>query len=560
MNRAHSCFRGHIGFLLAIVVLSGCAQAWVEKRSGNRSDDREEQTIRAIPEELLRVKGATAARSELDTQLSSIRMLLAPSTRQTVELSLDTFRSSLLQNNLDLKVSRITPQIAAAGLGAEFGRLDATLKASVASVRSLEDASENNRPTEALDSRYTGGEASLSLPLATGGSLEVGADLYSYQTVYLDGTRKIDPSQTAYPANLTAKVTIPLLEGAGYNANLGPIAVAAFDERISVVDLRNLLSNLLSSSEQVYWQLARSWEAIEIQVEMLDLARETLRDIRALAEAGVLPAFQSNRAELSVNQRRAAVLHADLDLRRDMRLVKILMNSPDLPLDRQVLLKPTSALELRALRLDPARLAKLALENRSELLRAELEIQKDELRLEMARRAVLPDLNLSGSIGTLGIQTDALDAIEGLFKGEFPPSWSVGLAFEMPLENRKARNDLTAANLSRLQTATNTRRIQLQILQEVYEAVDQIEILWAEILTQTSAVNDAEGNLAGVRQLLQTGLSSAVDVALAIDDLGDARLAALATRIRYQNAMIELSRATGTALGRQSIEVISSAR
>ncbi|MDG1957397.1 MAG: hypothetical protein P8K76_14105 [Candidatus Binatia bacterium] len=63
-----------------------------------------------------------------------------------------------------------------------------------------------------------------------------------------------------------------------------------------------------------------------------------------------------------------------------------------------------------------------------------------------------------------------------------------------------------------------------------------------------------------MRQLLQTGLPSAVDVALAIDDLGDARLAALATRIRYQNAMIELSRATGTALGRQSIEVISSAR
>ena len=87
-----------------------------------------------------------------------------------------------------------------------------------------------------------------------------------------------------------------------------------------------------------------------------DLLGETLRDIRALAEAGVLPAFQSNRAELSVNQRRAAVLHADLDLRRDMRLVKIFMNSPDLPLDRQVLLKPISALELRALLLDPARL------------------------------------------------------------------------------------------------------------------------------------------------------------------------------------------------------------
>ncbi|HAC80558.1 MAG TPA: hypothetical protein DCG06_09710 [Deltaproteobacteria bacterium] len=82
----------------------------------------------------------------------------------------------------------------------------------------------------------------------------------------------------------------------------------------------------------------------------------------------------------------------------------------------------------------------------------------------------------------------------------------------------------------------------------------------ASAVCRHSCSADRPEYLAGVRQLLQTGLPSAVDVALAIDDLGDARLAALATRIRYQNAMIELSRATGTALGRQSIEVISSAR
>ena len=47
-----------------------------------------------------------------------------------------------------------------------------------------------------------------------------------------------------------------------------------------------------------------------------------------------------------------------------------------------------------------------------------------------------------------------------------------------------------------------------------------------------------------------------MEVALAIGDLADAKVAVLTSEIRYQVAMIELARATGTALGRHSIEVL----
>lgn len=539
---------------VALLWVAGCAASWVDKQAGVDAGPPREQSIPAAHLGTPRPDGRRATMAE--DPAPSVLTLLAAGQARLVPLGLDRFRQDLLQNNLQLQVARLGPEIAATRVGAEFGRLDATLRASVSAVQELEDASSNNRPTEALESRYTGGEMGLSLPLATGGSIDLGADLYSYETVYLDGERRIDPSEKAYPTNLSATITLPLLEGAGYDANLGPIAVAAIDERISVVDLRNLLTNLLSSSEQVYWQLVRSWRAMEIQSTILDLALQTVADIEALASGGVLPAFEQDRARLTVSQRRAAVIQADFDLRRAMRAVKVLVNRPDVPLDAGVVVQPSSKVDTRGLVLDRARLAEVALENRSELLRADLALRQDEVRLAMARRALLPRLDLQGSIGGLGIEENATDSIERLLDGEFPPSWSVGLSFSVPLGNRTARSDLAAAQIARSRTEVQSRQIQLDVVQEVYDAVDRIETVWGEVAAYRRGEREALRNLKGVRELLRLGASSALEVSLAIGDLSDAQLALLDSEIRYQVALIQLAQATGTALGRQAVEVL----
>lgn len=546
------------GSLMALSILTGCAASWVQEQAGLSTDLRPERSIPVVELGDPAPTPPSGKPAALPPPGTSVRTMLADGQARVVRVGLDAFRVALLENNLRLKVARVSPAIASTRVTSEFGRLDATLRAAAVSVRDLEDASDNNRPTEALESRYTGGEAGVAVPLATGGSLEVGANLYSYETVYLDGDRLIDPSGKAYPSKLDAKLTIPLLQGAGYDANLGPIAVAAIDERISVADLRNMLIRLMSSSEQIYWQLARAWRTLEIQSKMLDLAATSVADIEALATGGVVPEFERDRARFTVTQRRAAVLRADLELRRAMRSVKVLMNRADVPLDADVIVRPDSKPTMQRLILDRARLAEVALENRSELLRADFELRRDEMRLRMAQRAILPKLDLHGSIGTLGIESKAGGSISSLLDGEFPPAWSVGLSFEIPILNRKARGELEAARLARSRTETRTRAIELQILQEVYDAVDRIETTWAEIATYRNGEQDASRNLEGVRELLRIGLSSAMEVSLAIGDLSDAELALLDSKIRYQVALIQLAEATGTALGRQAIEVLPS--
>ncbi|MGA1056708.1 MAG: TolC family protein [Phycisphaerales bacterium] len=548
--------RHTLGTMTTVTVITsflGCSDKWIDSRLGLDHDED------VIPIRPLDMAGGSMlpVSPESETSVSdSIPSLLSAGSAEVVLLGLDEFRESLIRNNLALNVARFDPTLASTRVLAEQSRLDSTLAANVLAAREMEDASANNLPIYALESNYRDAGVGLAIPLATGGEVWLEGDLYRYETAYLDGGSNVSPDSIAFPSNLNAAVTLPLLRGAGYDATLGPIAVAAYDERLAVLDLRVLLSRLLASSETVYWQLARSWRAVELQQRTVDEARRLVTDVEKLAAAGVVPAVQRYRAELTVNQRQAELLDADLLLRQDMRSVKIIMNRDDVPLDQHVVVKPQAPLTLTAYTFDRAGLATMAFDNRTELVQAEFELRKDEQRIRMARNALLPELDVRGSVGLLGIGTSSSGAIDSLLDGEFPAAWKIGLHLRMPLENRLATAEYQAAVIGRLQTLAKRREVMMMVAQEVYDAIDRLEIGWALVVATRKAALDAQRNLEAQRRLLQAGTTTVYEVSLAITDLGNAGLEVIDAETAYQVSLIELAEATGTTLGRQAVEVL----
>ena len=550
-----STWRRSSVLMMTAASLAGCSQEWIDAQPGLGEDARPE-TIQ--PLDML----GTAMHDAPDREDSStptpvpVPRMLADGASSVVSLGLDGFREALLRNNLELDVARFDPAIAATRVLAEQGRLDMTLAANALASREIEDASANNLPVYALEYDYLDAAAGLAIPLATGGEVWLEGDLYRYQTEYLEGRTSIDPSETAFPSNLNAAMTLPLLRGAGYDATLGPIVVAAYDERLSELDLRVLLSRLLASSETVYWQLVRSWRAVELQSRTVEQARTLVADLELLAAAGVVAAAQRYRADLTVNQREADLLYADLDLRSDMRSVKIIMNRDDVPLDPDVVVKQTAEPSLTAYTFDRAALAAIAFENRAELVQAAYELRKDDVRIRMARNALLPALDARGSVGLLGIGTSPANSIESLMDGEFPAGLKIGLHLNMPIENRLATAEYQAAVIGRLQTLAEQREVRMMVVQEVYDAVDRLELGWARVIATRNAEADAQRNLDAQRRLLQQGQTTVYEVSVAITDLGNAGLETIDAETAYQVALIQLAEATGTTLGRQSVEVL----
>ena len=550
-----STWRRSSVLMMTAASLAGCSQEWIDAQPGLGEDARPE-TIQ--PLDMLGPAMHDAPDREDSSRPTPVPVprMLADGASSVVSLGLDGFREALLRNNLELDVARFYPAIAATRVLAEQGRLDMTLAANALASREIEDASANNLPIYALESDYLDAAAGLAIPLATGGEVWLEGDLYRYQTEYLEGRTSIDPSETAFPSNLNAAMTLPLLRGAGYDATLGPIVVAAYDERLSELDLRVLLSRLLASSETVYWQLVRSWRAVELQSRTVEQARTLVADLERLAAAGVVAAAQRYRADLTVNQREADLLDADLDLRRDMRSVKIIMNRDDVPLDPDVVVKPTAEPSLTAYTFDRAALAAIAFENRAELVQAAYELRKDDVRIRMARNALLPALDARGSVGLLGIGTSPANSIESLMDGEFPAGWKIGLHLNMPIENRLATAEYQAAVIGRLHTLAEQREVRMIVVQEVYDAVDRLELGWARVIATRNAEADAQRNLDAQRRLLQQGQTTVYEVSVAITDLGNAGLETIDAETAYQVALIQLAEATGTTLGRQSVEVL----
>jgi outer membrane protein TolC len=126
----------------------------------------------------------------------------------------------------------------------------------------------------------------------------------------------------------------------------------------------------------------------------------------------------------------------------------------------------------------------------------------------------------------------------------------------MPLENRLATAEYQAAVIGRLQTLAERREVRMMVAQEVYDAIDRLEIGWARVVATRKAETDAQRNLEAQRRLLQAGNTTVYEVSLAITDLGNAGIEVIDAETAYQVALIELAEATGTTLGRQAIEVL----
>ena len=94
------------------------------------------------------------------------------------------------------------------------------------------------------------------------------------------------------------------------------------------------------------------------------------------------------------------------------------------------------------------------------------------------------------------------------------------------------------------------------VVQEVYDAVDRLELGWARVIATRNAEADAQRNLDAQRRLLQQGQTTVYEVSVAITDLGNAGLETIDAETAYQVALIQLAEATGTTLGRQSVEVL----
>ncbi|MCA9412720.1 MAG: TolC family protein, partial [Candidatus Omnitrophica bacterium] len=167
-------------------------------------------------------------------------------------ITLEEVRSAALSNNLDLRVERMSPEIARETYNAEAAKFDQLLAASI-------DRSEVDSPT-GLKTSSVLSSVGLFKPMPSGG--EMGVEFFSQRYNTNDPFVSPDP---AYDNDLKFSISQPLLRGAGFQTNTHSIRVAKLQSGIEAARAKLEAIRILAAADKAYWAVYGASMEIEIR-------------------------------------------------------------------------------------------------------------------------------------------------------------------------------------------------------------------------------------------------------------------------------------------------------
>lgn len=526
-----------IGLSAVMVCIAGCDE--FAKEESFRTITVDPQRVRQI--ETLELEKYIAEPKE-DVQTVTKKVPL-----DKLELTLEQCRAFTLENNLDLKISLINPTIAAEGVKQEEAAFEALFFTN-ARLQKIDQpqASRDELTASQADNSQT--DFGIQMPLRTGGNITV--DLLDNRSKSNFASSTFNPS---YNTDLQFSISHPLLRNAGKRVNTSSIRIAQYNQQKAAAQTKLNVITALATADEFYWQLYASRKELVVRKQQHDLAMALLEQAQRFVDAGEKPQIDVIRAEAGVARQLAVIIASENTVRDKERQLKLVLNIPDIPIDTPTILITATEPDPVYYQLDREVFISKALDNRMELLAAELEIAKALSNIDYSRNQMLPLLTANYSYIVHGLGSTQDDSYQLLGDKDFE-GHVMGLQLRVPLGNELAKSKLRNALYIRRQQLATKENQELLVKKEVLAAIDLVETNWQQILSsRQSAILEGQLYSAELRQF-QIGLNTSTDVLQAQTNFADAQSAEIQALTNYQISLIELSKATGTLLGAAKIQ------
>lgn len=455
-----------------------------------------------------------------------------------VKLTLEQVRVATLANNLELKAELISPAIAQTFVDAERAKFEAAFFGSANVARSESVGSD-------VVTDSAGYEIGIDKPLPTGGSVTLAHPFIDSDADDGDGVAEAAVSVTYIQS---------LLRGAGTSINTQSIRIVLLQSQIT--DARTKLNaiRLLADADVSYWGLYAARKQLEVGREQYKLAQDQLQHAKKKVASGSAAQIEIVRADAGLASRLEGVINAENSVESWQRELRRIMNRPDMPLNATTRIIPQTDPRPLGLQLDEEKLIEFALANRMDMIQLERQLAIDELAIEAARNATLPDVTLSSTYAARNQGTGWANSYNR-FTSERFENLSVGLSATIPLGNEAAKARLRRARLTRIRDRTERDQRKQFIQQDVQEAVSDLESSWRRILAAEQGVKAAYRDYHVEQSQFRLGVRNSTDVLLSATRLAGVQLARIQAYTAYEIAQIHLARATGTLLGHGRIQL-----
>jgi len=511
----------------------------------------------------LKVGSPAAAQSSQDVA-SLIRTGQLP-------LSVGDLINLIIQNNLDVGVTRLTPLSSRYLIETTYRPFEPTLNLQASVTRNTSPATSQLIGAQSFTT--LGGAYSLGFSQALDTGTTLGVDFVMNRNSSNSAFNTFNPSYTGL---LRYSFSQHLLKDYGRVNNRRQIRVAQNNQKISETQFERQLIDLVAQAQRGYWDLVFAAEDIKVKQRSMDLAQKTLSDNEIQVRIGTLAPIDVVQAESEVANRRVQYVTSTYTEVQTQDQVKKLITSQGDPglilaklIPSQVVPKPQPS------DVPPVEQAiKIALENRPEIKQLQLDLQNKKIDLEYTKNQLLPAVDLFAAYNQNGVggketirngfgptapivarsEGSIFDAFGQLF-GYGYTGYSVGLSVQIPLRNRAAQGENARAMTDeRIAEQKITSQAQ-QIALEVRNALTQVDMNRARIEAATKARELSERRLEAEQKKFDLGASTIRFVLEEQRNVAQAQTDELQAIVNYTKALVDIDRAMGMTLKKNNIEI-----
>jgi outer membrane protein len=490
-----------------------------------------------------------------------------------LELSLKDYLALVMANNTDIAIQMLSLEMPKNAIQRAFGAWDPRASAQFTTQRSTSPS------TSALDGAATLKNLSQPLTMSVTQTLDTGT---SY-TASWGGSKNTTNSafnsyNPALASNLGISFSQPLLQNRGRYVNRLTVMMSRSRLRISEYGLKNQMLGLVSNAESAYWDVVSARENLKVAIGARDVAAEFLKLSQKQLELGALspldiynPQQQLATNEVSVAQARFTLTQREDALRKQISidldpqlrdLPMVLTDSADMPLD--------------SISFEKESVIQQAIANRPDLKQAVQTLDVDDLSVQQARNALLPNLALIGSYTSngrggvflsrtnvfdqSGVASSVLtslpggltDALSQMFGFGFT-TYQFGLRLSLPIRNRSASADMADAIVRKKQDALTVRTTQQTVRLDILNAITNVESSKESVKLAKIARDFAQKALDAENKKYELGTELSQNVLLAQNALAQAESTVVTNQIALRKNLLNLLMKIGTLLDERGI-------
>jgi outer membrane protein len=478
-------------------------------------------------------------------------------TRPVVNLTMDDTVKLTIDNNIDISVQRLNPQIQDYALAQVRAAYRPTLTGTLGDRSARSAGTSQISGGAVVDTGTYTWNAGVSQAIPwTGATANVNFNNSRQNSTSNNAT--VNPN---YSANLQFSATQPLLRNRSIDANRQSIKTTQIARDLADVTLKATLTNTVAAARNAYWDLVYAIQAVEAARQSLALAQRLVQDNQTRVEIGTLAPIDVVSAQSEVANRQQTLVSAESTRRTaELTLKRYLVSSTQDPLWESTInpvdQPPTATMQP----IDLAGAIRTALEGRTDVVQARENLRSSEISLRYLKNQTLPGLDLTATYTTQGTGGPRLirdaslggqiiatipggynQAINTLRKVLFP-SWNVSMSISYPIGTSSQDANYARSKVQMQQSQAQLRALELTVATDLTNAALQVQNYFQQVQAAAASRELAQKKLEAEQSKFEVGMSTNYTVVQYQRDLRDAQNSELRAILNYRKAVVDFER------------------